>query len=318
MRILSVMKKIFFALTILSLLTQTTAFADGVTKIRLGWQVPWAVQAQIVQIWKHTDILKQNGLEAEFIGKTFGPALNELAMANAVDVILTGDQPAATLFSKDKGWVGIARLMYNRTATYVPQKSSIRSLKELKGKTIGIPVGAAAERITMSALAKNKVMAKDVKVINLDIGEQAALVKKSSEKWDNFDALSGFDPTPAIFESLGMVKILDVGKVVSLVLTNEAFIKANPGVASKISQALIDAYDYYRLNTTQANVWFMDESHVSGTDQKACDLSASLEPNLKVKNKKAIRVSFNDDDFKRLQEAASFMEAKINKKREES
>jgi hypothetical protein len=43
--------------------------------------------------------------------------------------------------------------------------------------------------------------------------------KKSAR--GNIDALSGFDPTPAIFEVQGLVRVLDVGKVCSLVLMNE-------------------------------------------------------------------------------------------------
>ncbi len=39
--------------------------ASGVelTKLRIGWQVPWATQGQLVQILKHTDILEKNGLK---------------------------------------------------------------------------------------------------------------------------------------------------------------------------------------------------------------------------------------------------------------
>jgi len=287
------------------------------TKIRVGWQVPWATQGQLVQIWKKTDILKQNGLEAEFVGKTFGPQLNEIALAGGLDVVLTADQPAATLFSKDKGWVGIGRLMYNRTSTYVPPKSPVKTMRDLKGKTIGIPVGAAAERVTVAALKREGLdPKKDVKIINLGIQEQGPLVMSGTEdkSWAQFDALSGFDPLPAIFEAKGWVRVLDVGKVVSLVLMNENFIKQNPGVAEKVNKALAQAYDHYRQNAAQANIWFMEEAQLKDADQKTCDLAASLEPNLKVKKASDIRVSFNEDDFKILQSAADFLEPQLKKK----
>src|SRR3989339_711192 len=230
------------------------------TKIRIGWQVPWATQGQIVQILKHTDILKKNGLEAEFVGRTYGPELNAAALGGEIDVVLTADQPAAALFSKDKGWIGIGRLMYNRTSTYVPINSSINTIKELKDKTIGIPIGAAAERVTN-------------------------------------DALSGFDPTPAIFESRRYVKVLDVGKVCSLVLMNNDFIKKNPKVAEKMMQSIFDAYDYYRKNVEQANKWFMQESRLNDIDQNACNIAASIEPNIKVEDRAKMRVYFIEEDF---------------------
>lgn len=158
--------------------------------MRIGWQTPWSIQGQIVSIFKKTEILKKNGISAEYIGKNSGPELNELAMANEVDIILTADQPAAVLFSKDKGWVGISRLMYNRTATYVPIASKIKTLSELKNKTVGVPFGAAAQRITYKALESQNINpATDVKFINLGVLEQAALIKSSdakAEKWGTF------------------------------------------------------------------------------------------------------------------------------------
>ena len=37
------------------------------TKVRIGWQVPWAIQGQIVQILKHTDILKKNQIKQHLL-----------------------------------------------------------------------------------------------------------------------------------------------------------------------------------------------------------------------------------------------------------
>lgn len=299
------------------LLISIQVFAAKPIKLRIGWQVPWATQGQIVQILKHTDILKKNGIQAEFIGRTFGPMLNELALAEQIDVVLTADQPAAALFSKERSWIGVGRLMYNRTSTYVPAKSEIKNLAQLKGKTIGIPIGAAAERVTMEALVNAGLdPKKDVKIINLDIKEQGPLVTKNKDakNWDTIDALSGFDPTPAIFEAKGLVRTLDVGKVVSLVIMNENFIKKNPKVATQLMQSIADAYHYYQSHTEEANKWFMNEAHLDGADQSACNIAASLEPNLKAKNKKGIRVTFIDSDFVTMQKAADFIEAKLNKK----
>lgn len=308
------MKKLL--LIALFLVQQVSAESIAATKVRIGWQIPWSTQGQLVQIWKHTDILAKYGIEAEFIGKTYGPQLNEAALGGALDVILTADQPAAALFSKDKGWVGIGRLMYNRTSTYVPPTSKVRNVKDLKGKTIGVPVGAAAERVTVAALKRAGLDAKsDVTMVNLGIMEQGPLIQANAGKaeWGQFAALSGFDPLPAILEAKGLVRTLDVGKVVSLVLMNESFIAANEGVDKKIVNALVDAYDYYRQNTKQANAWFMEEAGLKDADQKACDIAASIEPNLKVKKRSQIRVTFNDEDYAIMQSAADFLEPALKK-----
>jgi ABC-type nitrate/sulfonate/bicarbonate transport system substrate-binding protein len=290
--------------------------AQEVTKIRIGWQVPWATQGQIVQILKHTDILKKNGIQAEFIGRIYGPELNELALAGEVDIILTADQPAAALFSKKKGWIGIGRLMYNRTATYVPPDSMIRSMADLRGKTIGIPIGAAAERVTYEALERVGIdPKKDVKIINLGIMEQGPIVLGSKDKiaWTSVDVLSGFDPTPAIFESMGLIRVLDVGKVCSMVLMNQDLLKKDPEIAVKMMQSVKDAYDFYRQNVSQANEWFMAEAQLKSADQKACDIASSVEPNVSARSREEIRVTFVDDDFALMQKGADFLAGKLGR-----
>lgn len=302
---------------LLILMFSGLANAAEPTKIRIGWQVPWALQGQLVQVLKHTDILKKHGLEAEFIGRNFGPELNELAMGSEIDVVLTADQPAAQLFSKDKGWVGISRLMYNRTSTYVPLKSSITALGDLKGKTIGVPFGAAAERIIVNSLSDAGLDSKkDATFINLGIQEHAPLVIKNGDtvtKWDQFDALSGFDPVPAILKGRNLVREIHVGKVCSLILMNTDFLKTNPKVALAVITSFRDAYLYYNKNREQADKWFMEEAKFDVKDSKALAIAYSLEPNVLAKNQKEVRMGFNDEDFKIMQKAAEFIKKNTNK-----
>ncbi len=281
--------------------------------IRVGWQIPWAVQGQLVQILKHTEILKSEGIEVEFIGKSFGPELNELAMAGLVDVILTADQPAATLFAKNENWVGVSRLMYNRTATYAPIRSEIKTMKDLKGKTVGVPFGAAAQRIFINELKANGLnVESDVKAINLGIQEQMPLMVKggaAAKQWDQFDALVGFDPVPAIAETRGLAKMLQVGKVCSLVVMNKEFIGKDKKQAQKFVAAIGKAYDYYKANTAQANKWFLEESKLVA-DDKALELAASLEPNLKPGK---ISMGFSEEDYQIMSQAAQFVEKAAGK-----
>jgi ABC-type nitrate/sulfonate/bicarbonate transport system substrate-binding protein len=287
--------------------------AGAADRIRIGWQVPWAVQGQIVQIWKHTDILKRHGLDAEFVGRTYGPELNEIALAGAVDVVLTADQPAVMLNAKSADWVATARLMYNRTSTYVPLSSPIKTMAGLKGKTIGLPVGAAAERVTLAALKRAGLEKKDVSVVNLGILEQAPLIQahKDEPKWAQFDALAGFDPAPAIFEAKGLVRVLDVGKVCAMIVMNGKFIEKHAGVADRLNAALIDAYDRYRTNPAEANAWFLEEAKLGNADAKALDIAASLEPNLKAKSRAEIRVGFSEDDVAIVRGAGEFLHKNV-------
>src|SRR5262245_51959694 len=42
------------------------------TVVRVGWQPPWANQGQIVEVLKHTDLLKRENVSVEFKGFTYG------------------------------------------------------------------------------------------------------------------------------------------------------------------------------------------------------------------------------------------------------
>jgi len=276
--------------------------------LRIGWQVPWATQGQLAQILKHTDILEKNGLKAEFKGFNYGPPLNEAALAGEVDVIFTADQPAATLLSKNPNLVIIGRLMYNRVSLYTPPKSPIKTINDLKGKTVGMPFGAAAQRMVLK-VEKDAGFdpKKDINNVNLDIYEQSDLVRDmDATKWGNMDALAGFDPTPAIFEEKGLIKTLAVGKVVSVIVMSKDYIQKNPEAPVKFLKAFHATYDYYRKNASIANDWFTAESKLAITP-KALEIAASIEPNLSVKSTDEIRLGFTDDDYKILQEAADFI-----------
>lgn len=276
--------------------------------LRIGWQTPWATQGQLTQILKHTDILERNGLKAEFTGFNYGPPLNEAALAGEVDVIFTADQPAATLLSKNSNWVIIGRLMYNRVSLYVPPKSPIKTVADLKGKTVGMPFGAAAQRMALKS-EKDAGLdpKKDVNNVNLDIYEQSDLVRDiNATRWGNMDALAGFDPTPAIFEEKGLIRTLVVGKVVSVIVMSKEYIQKNPEAPVNFLKAFHAAYDYYRNNVSIANEWFTTESKLAITP-KALEIAASIEPNLLVGSASEIRLGFTDDDYQALQEAADFI-----------
>ncbi|OGY44968.1 MAG: hypothetical protein A2744_01535 [Candidatus Buchananbacteria bacterium RIFCSPHIGHO2_01_FULL_44_11] len=281
--------------------------SDNLTNIRIGWQIPWAVEGQLTQILKRTSLLADNDLKGEFKGFSYGGPLNEAALAGDVDVIFTADQPAATLLVKNSDWVIIGRLMYNRVSLYVPPLSPINSISDLRGKTVAMPFGAAAQRMALKAEQDAGLdPKKDVNNINLGIYEQSDLVRDSQAiKWGDIDAMAGFDPTPAIFEEKGLVRNLQVGKVVSLIVMSKDFIDKNPSAPVKFLQAFYDAYDFYRSNTEEANQWFIEEAKLDITP-KALEIAASLESNLNSETD-IIRIDFNNDDYQIMQEAADFI-----------
>lgn len=308
------MNKKYFFLAAILFLSLNSVYAESGEKIRIGWQKPWATQGQLVTILKTTDILKKNKIKnVEFIGANSGPELNELAVAKEIDIILTADQPAALLFSKSDEWLGIGRLMYNRTSTYVPLTSDIKTLKDLKKKTVGVPIGAAAERILVGGLSEAGLNPKeDVKILNLAMTEQSPLIQKSSNEktWGDFDALSGFDPIPAVLETQNKVRSIHSGKVVALVLLNKKLLAKDKALAGRIMRSIQDAYAYYKKNTKSIDELYAKEVNASFTPE-ALKLAASVEPNVTTAK---ISTTLSEEDFKLLQEAADFATMKSGKK----
>jgi len=280
---------------------------DGVN-IRIWWQTTRSTQWQLVGIFKNTEILKEHWLIPSFVWVSSGWPLNEAAMAWQVDVILTADQPAATLLSKNPNWTIVGRLMYNRVSLYVPKGSDITSVSQLKGKTIAMPFWAAAQRMAIEEEIKSWLNPKtDVNNINLWIMEQSDLVKDANvKKWWNIHAMAWFDPTPAVFEEKGLVNILRTWQVVSVIMMSNDFIVKNPDAPRKLMASLVDAYDFYRINVTQSNKWFVEDSKLNISDN-VFEICSALEPNLFVKSKNDIRINFTENDLVSLQNAANFL-----------
>jgi sulfonate transport system substrate-binding protein len=278
------------------------------TPIKIGWQTPWATQGQLTQVLKQTELLKENNLKGEFIGFSYGGPLNVAALAGELDVIFTADQPAAQLLSKNPNWTIIGRLMYNRVSLYVPPKSSINSTADLKGKKVAMPFGAAAQRMALQAQKNAGLNPKtDVENLNLGIYEQSVLVNdKEATKWGEFDAMAGFDPTPAIYADKGLVRNNEVGKIVSLIVMSNDFIQKNPEAPVNFLKAFQGAYDYYKNNVEQANKWFTDEAKLDITPN-ALATASSIEPNMMATSKAEIRLDFIEDDYRIMQEAADFL-----------
>ena len=176
------LKKFFTTIIALAILVAaefSVAGNESPATLRLGWQVPWATQGQLVMALKHTNITSLVGNRLDYVGFTYGGPLNKAAIAGEVDLLLTADQPALVLLSRDPQFRIIARLMYNRVCVYVPFHSTINQLSELADKTIMGPIGSAAERVAFTAIAEAGVNVDQLRLGQLDMAQQSALLSRA-------------------------------------------------------------------------------------------------------------------------------------------
>lgn len=301
MRSLFVFLLFFFWATI----SESNARAASVV---LGWQTPWATQGQLVMGLKHTNIPSLTGIDLEYVGFAYGGPLNQAALAGQVDILLTADQPAVALLSRTSAFKVVARMMYNRTCLYVPASSHIRSLGDLVGATVSGPVGAAAERIALKAIQDAGVDLDSIRFGNLNMGQQSALLARGANggRWGAIDALYGFDPLPAQFETRHVARMINCGKVVSVIVASRNMIENRPGTLERFLRAFYLSWYTYAGHPQEMNQIFIKDSSLEISPQ-ALDIAAAVEPNLKATSISEIRMTFQEDDFAIFDQASEFL-----------
>lgn len=287
------------------------ATTPGLEPIRIGWQSTWATQGQLAVILMRTDILEQHGFEATFHGFSYGGPLNEGALAGAVDVLFTADQPAVSLTSKSPSWGIVGRLMTNRVGTFVPPESPVRSAADLKGRTVAVPFGAAAHRATLGAIGEaGLVPGQDVQVTNLGLQEIVAVVAAGADpqtqRWGATDAAAAWDPAFANLEHSGAVRVISRAEITSVIVMDDRYAKRHTGAAVRFQQAMHAAYDVFRSDPARANSWFKEQSDLP-FDVGVLELAAGVEGNLKATSADQIRVHLTAEEVVGIQKAADFM-----------
>jgi ABC-type nitrate/sulfonate/bicarbonate transport system substrate-binding protein len=281
---------------------------EALLPIRIGWQTSWATQGQVAVVLQQTDILEQNGLAGKFIGFSYGGTLNEGALAGEVDVIFTADQPACMLLAKGVKWKIIGRLIYNRVATIVPISSEIKTVIELKDKSIGIPFGAAAHRETLRAITQAGLdPVKDVVIQNIGIYEQMNIIQNGNNKsWGSFSAFATWDPPLAELEYAHKARAIDYGLVTAVIVMSEDFIKKNPDKVIAFLKAYITAFYYYSQNQEKVNTLFKEHANLD-FDPSVLNQAASVEPNLNASQISDVDIRLSTKDIEVIQAGADFI-----------
>jgi ABC-type nitrate/sulfonate/bicarbonate transport system substrate-binding protein len=296
---------VFGALATLIALSATAA-----EPIRLGWQTPWAVQGPLVMGLREGGLAEAEGLDVEYVGFAYGAPLNQAALAGAVDVLLTADQPAVALLARTDAFEIVSRMMYNRVCIYAPTASGIAEPGDLSGKVVGGPIGAAAERVAARALAEGGAV--DVRFAQLDMAAQSALLNvagKDAAEWPGVDALFGFDPLPAYFEEARLARMLACAPVVSVVVASREMIDSRSDELTDFLVAFARSWLWYAEDPKRANAAFVASSGLDFADAQL-DLAASLEPNFTAGTVDQLSLTLTDDDISALREARDFLARK--------
>jgi sulfonate transport system substrate-binding protein len=125
------------------------------------------------------DEFKATGIKVEWLFfKGAGPAVNEALSNKQIDFAYQGDLPSIVGRSNGlKTKLLLASGARNNLYLVAPSKSDIRSIKDLKDRTVSIFRGTNGHLVAINVLAANGLAERDIKGVNLDTGSaQAALV----------------------------------------------------------------------------------------------------------------------------------------------
>lgn len=187
-----------------------------------------------------TSALKKQGVTVKWNDFEAGPPMNESMASGKTDVGFLGDVPAVSAIGNGQKneFVAVSAEGPNAYALQVAKNSSINSVKDLKGKTVGITVGSTAQNVLQKLLEKNGMTEKDVKVTNISAGDtETVLTEKSA------DAVLFWEPTVTRLEDKGVAKTIakagDANQLcVNVISANKAYAQANP----KVIQTIIEQY----------------------------------------------------------------------------
>jgi sulfonate transport system substrate-binding protein len=199
------------------------------------------------------DALQPGGVKVEWIFfKGAGPAVNEALANKQIDFAYQGDLPA--VLGRANGLKTHLLVASNvRAGVYlaVPPDSDIKSVKDLKGKRVGIFRGTNLQLVADNVLKANGLTERDLRVINLDsAAAQAALASKG------VDAVF-LDYNLFKLQRQGLAKIVESSRDGGMQFTRQAhllvlddFEAAHPDTVQKVVTSVV-----------QASLWSSDDKN---------------------------------------------------------
>lgn len=216
------------------------AVDTSVKELRIGYQkssINFAVA-------KQNKYLEQEFPNAKISWNEFpaGPQILEALAVGSIDVGVTGDTPPvyAQAAGKPLYYVAYEAAKPLASAILIPKNSSIKQLKDLKGKRIALQKGSSSHFLLVQAVQKAGLTWSDVQPIWLTPADARAAFQKGA-----VDAWAIWDPYYASAQLEDGAKVLTTGKGLSpnytFYLAAPKFVQSHPkavtGLIGQINQA---------------------------------------------------------------------------------
>lgn len=280
--------------------------ATSAVPVRIGWQIPAATQGQVLQVLKRTSVLEGHGLKPSFVPFSYGGPQVEAAFAGELDVFFSGDQPAINLIARGGKWKVVARLFEDGVGIIVPPNSPIRSVEDLKGKTVASPFGSVAHR---DAFREQEAVGldphEDVVNENLDILEIRRRVQAGgSGNWDGIDAAVVWEPIISRFESEGLARSITSGRYLGVIAASEEFIENHPKAVTELIVALVRSWAFFAQHPDRVMQWYIDDTQLEYTPESL--RSARLDSNFAATSLGGVSLDLDSGSMTALERAVAW------------
>lgn len=181
--------------------------------------------------------------------KTSGPGCNEALANNSLDFGAYGDLPVLAARAGGLKIKGLVAVRKGASHLLVPTNSSIKTIKDLKGKRVGVSVGTWTHALLIKVLKDNGLSIKDIKVINT-----SSTAFETSIATGDIDA--GFGSLALIRRGTAKAIWTTVGKHVRYQNTNtlvvrEDFLKKHPDIVRRLVKVYVKGLYLASLNKNE-------------------------------------------------------------------
>lgn len=165
-------------------------------------------------------------------------------VADAVPIFTQSARAPLTFYAMEAG-------SPRAEAIIVPAESEIRSIAELKGRTVGVSKGSGCHFILAAALKREGLSFADIRPAYLEAPDGAAAFGRGS-----LDAWVIWDPFLAIVQAKRPVRVLADASGLSsynrYYTVNDSFAAAHPEIVATVFSALVEAGRWVKANPKEA------------------------------------------------------------------
>lgn len=233
-------------------------------------------ESGIVSLSQDIDAFKGAPYHVKFAYFPYGPPEVAAAAADKIDLADLGDVPPITGASHDLPFKLVAAEVpptYQQASDYiaVPKDSSVTSVAQLKGKSIGVPFGSSANGYALNAIEAAGLTPTTVKLVNL-----APAAAQTAFQSGSIDALALWNPQITVDAENG-ARIIGYGRPpldpdVGFYIANTRDL-SDPTRKADLLNLLERLGAAYQWGDSHPSAWITGLEHETGIDAKTAAIT---------------------------------------------